>query len=786
MDFDIEAMCFEAALKLVSFNCNYSFKVILGDHLLFKNDVIDNVNYNNCCGTHNNTIYFYPVLPCDINCISTIYFQDVRIVFVDNKYDYIILSRFIGRDRVRLIPDIRLILYKHPFLLCKNVISNSDSYDTCSGDELYVPQKRILRVGLFISTSEDKCYDDICPRKFIVNILLPKIKKDMEVVLFEGTNHNSEYDKFDEDCSPYKILYSTFLINNDIDSLMREMETLDVCICHSYWSHILAIVLGKHILSVSSDIRAINLMDDVGIPNYQLKRSDLNNMLMYIKRTINISNPECHNHPYLFFLDKKRNIIQKQASVCSDDKRNCIEELDIISKYILMEEDHTLLVKIMTFELTGQIEFEYPKGRSSIDTFSHYIDANGYTRKTIIHIIDLIGRNYNKSKRYTNGTSLCWATMCDLIKSEVYHFDCCIENTYLNNEDWELWKSKNSCNCESEEDNSIPRKCSWFGAIYSGDIQTVNKLLTNNNFLLSLKTCKFIIVASQRIKDYIDSKRLQLNVYKVYKPVLSIKTSFKSTTLPNCIIQIGVNMRREHSIYKLPISNNIRKCILDESCNPYKTSLGFINHTQLRIGLLPDDSCGHLISDINNEMWEEKVDSSFLLDFMRKNTSESSKYLFKEEYDACNDCKIKILYINDERCIDKLNNILKHVTVMKENFDLIMSTCAVFLDLKDSSCDEIVVECLLRQTPLLVNYHPSVVEILGDDYPLYFNSLEENEINVVFNEHNIRKAISYLAERRELFIRDNSPSSNNDGVNHHYFDPCNVALSIERHIVREL
>lgn len=60
-----------------------------------------------------------------------------------------------------------------------------------------------------------------------------------------------------------------------------------------------------------------------------------------------------------------------------------------------------------------------------------------------------------------------------------------------------------------------------------------------------------------------------------------------------------------------------------------------------------------------------------------------------------------------------------------EGYDQLLSENIVFLDLYDSSANNAIIECIARATPLLVNPLPAVVEYLGDNYPLYFDSLEE-------------------------------------------------------------
>lgn len=63
--------------------------------------------------------------------------------------------------------------------------------------------------------------------------------------------------------------------------------------------------------------------------------------------------------------------------------------------------------------------------------------------------------------------------------------------------------------------------------------------------------------------------------------------------------------------------------------------------------------------------------------------------------------------------------------VPNEEYDRLLSQNVVFCDLIDSSANNIVIECMARDTPILVNRLPAVEEYLGRDYPLYFSTLDE-------------------------------------------------------------
>jgi hypothetical protein len=77
-------------------------------------------------------------------------------------------------------------------------------------------------------------------------------------------------------------------------------------------------------------------------------------------------------------------------------------------------------------------------------------------------------------------------------------------------------------------------------------------------------------------------------------------------------------------------------------------------------------------------------------------------------------------------------------------YDKIMSKSIVFLDLFDSSANNIIIECIHRNTPVICNRHPAVEEYLGKDYPLFFDAY--SEINTLISEVNILKAIDHLKQ----------------------------------------
>ena len=79
------------------------------------------------------------------------------------------------------------------------------------------------------------------------------------------------------------------------------------------------------------------------------------------------------------------------------------------------------------------------------------------------------------------------------------------------------------------------------------------------------------------------------------------------------------------------------------------------------------------------------------------------------------------------------------------DYDLLLRENIVYLDLYDTSANNVIIECMARHTPILVNPLPAVREYLGEDYPLYFSSGEEARAKVE-DWGLIREASEYLQQ----------------------------------------
>lgn len=194
--------------------------------------------------------------------------------------------------------------------------------------------------------------------------------------------------------------------------------------------------------------------------------------------------------------------------------------------------------------------------------------------------------------------------------------------------------------------------------------QSLDFIFNSDAWKRSLPHCRGLFTLSFYLKKYLES-RLDIPIGNVFFPTETpdLKWSWDSflANRKKKIVQVGWWLRKLHTIFQLP-GGKYRKIFL-------RINRFDLNRLIRRERLL-------LMKEglFNNRMYE---------------TAETVIYIPDLEYDK----------------------------LLSENI--------VILNLYDSSANNTIIECIVRNTPLLVNPLEPVIEYLGRDYPFYFSSLEE-------------------------------------------------------------
>ncbi|MDQ1352852.1 MAG: hypothetical protein QG657_3158 [Acidobacteriota bacterium] len=209
--------------------------------------------------------------------------------------------------------------------------------------------------------------------------------------------------------------------------------------------------------------------------------------------------------------------------------------------------------------------------------------------------------------------------------------------------------------------------------------QSNDSIFASDAWKKSLPYCRGLMTLSIYHRKNLE-KKLSIPIENFIFPteIPGVKWSFEKfqANKEKKIVQVGWWLRKLHTIYQLPATH-------------YKKIFLKVTHTDL-------DSLFKKEREILLEQGQFKDD-------MYK-TAESVTYIPNDKYDR----------------------------LLAENI--------VILNLYDSSANNTVIECLARNTPLLVNPIEPVKEYLGEDYPFYFSSLEEaaakaEDIDLIYRTH---------------------------------------------------
>ena len=229
-----------------------------------------------------------------------------------------------------------------------------------------------------------------------------------------------------------------------------------------------------------------------------------------------------------------------------------------------------------------------------------------------------------------------------------------------------------------------PKICPWYEDSYKSSLDIHNTLNTDV-FLSSLESCKSFFVLSTYLKNYLENNFPQFKNIPIF--VLKHPTEFG---------------------------------LYDWDFSKFKT---FYNDTGIKL-----ISIGYFLRNLSTIFTvsaTKKIDKILLpshLEIALNNLEREFKYKKIEDVDKS---KVKILQWQDNKFYDK-----------------ILEQSVTLLDLYDTSCNNAIIECIVRNTPLIVNKHPAIQEYLGKNYPSYFK--HESELPGLLTYDSIQTTAEYL------------------------------------------
>lgn len=108
--------------------------------------------------------------------------------------------------------------------------------------------------------------------------------------------------------------------------------------------------------------------------------------------------------------------------------------------------------------------------------------------------------------------------------------------------------------------------------------------------------------------------------------------------------------------------------------------------------------------------------------------------------------------------------------VSNDIYDNLLSSNIAFVHLYDASACNSLIECIVRNTPILINPLPAVVERLGVDYPFYFDTLDEaarkvEDNKLILEAHQYLMSLDKKVYTQEYFLETFEQSEIYKGIN---------------------
>ncbi len=287
-------------------------------------------------------------------------------------------------------------------------------------------------------------------------------------------------------------------------------------------------------------------------------------------------------------------------------------------------------------------------------------------------------------------------------------------------------------------------KSPWIGVVHHTDNEdytpyNIKALMKQERFINSLPMCKGLFVLSESLKSILQNLLPEsIKVNSLVHPTYISQNGFSIQKYANNtskkIICIGGWYRDSYKIYALQTPPELQKVYLkgkdmDNYFQPPCFNVDKVLKCQC-YDILPQYNCDYNFNGCGSGHQNQKCNND---DIKMHNVSHhcwaSNKYM--------------IGLLNNIK--DNFASVEIHDYVDNDTYDDLLSQNLVFLDLIDASAVNTVLECIARNTPILVNPLPAVIEMLGPMYPLYYSTLYEASLKLSDISY-IQKANLYLQQ----------------------------------------
>ena len=638
-----------------------------------------------------------------------------------------------------------------------------------------VTSNKIVTVCLARSIYKSNPSYEFYLKKFVLFLkFIHRLGYSIHLLPFNTSNSNTESDllinhDIDQLCKQNNFTVTNIVPNSHITSLLltqaiQQISSSDFTICSRYHAHILSAVCGKPIFSIPHTKKAKEQMITFGLEEWMVEPTldscnrpidfdvplamklfrrfleDFDN----IQQQINSQNfPTMNKHilrikellssekrdtpPYFVPLSLTTNMVNQvieqvkhKFNLTNFIQKQNLEITERVSRFMLYQitQDSNskyywgLSNKIFksNFNVVEDLKWicnDYWSFNKSLIFKSKQLNINKIFNLSYIypHLLENIHRSgWSKTVQNTGSLHNPNGIIFDMFVDKTFHW----------------------CDQVNQDLELIPYDRPWVGIVHHTPNQEYTDFNTNNmilkdSFIKSLPNCIGIYTLSDWLKNWFNYQVPSLTVESLIHPteIPDVKFNFDNfiQNSNKRIIQIGGWLRNPYSIYRIKVSSFLKKShLVGKNMENYiKPNLEFdklINNNYHNLNpvqnISSDCSANKYVYYMNQYINELKTSPTKIMEILESN----------------------------QQSVELIN------TLSNDDYDKLLSNNIVFLDLIELSACNTLIECIVRNTPIVIKPLEPVVERLGRGYPLYWNQYDN--ISKILTLENINKAHKYL------------------------------------------
>lgn len=713
-------------------------------------------------------------------------------VVVRSRADLKLVSDEIGEKNVSYLPDFSVSLFNDKRLLYANAIKNSNVLNVglCLAQPLFYnnPKKSILIQHLCEAL---KMFSDASPKEVCFNLL----------AFNTYDNNTQECDIIINNIVAKKLqnMNCKVVIKHDIknpdEMLLYFKNTLDITLCMRFHSVMFSLITNTPFVPLYVSQKINNVLQDFDydmniackLPfDSKYRPTHINieklfNSLMYITDKNNVSSlykfVDCgeatqqihdklhelvitqqpyatrisHITAYTFIevLNRCKTALCKYLDIepfnyetilhrvgpLTHERRTSLEIARFLCFIITSQINHVCVwglaenLRTSTFKLYDAIKYIYDEINTTYKKrgIVYFPSINNFNRRTSIKVDFVFSNDFTMYHRsgwsYVVGGLMNLDASLMLKESDVF-VDTYVDRTFHWGRD--IMKTL----------GEIPYTKPWYGFIHHTFDTTHSEnncktLLEQEDFIVSLQTCRGLIVLTQYLKTQLEQALkckgfADVPVHVLYHPMEFVDNDFTMDKFKannnKKIVQIGAWLRNPYAIYQMELPRN----------KDYDIIKTHLKGTEMDLYFAPPD----FIENITMALYENEHPIVNCISCMCRTSSIISRNVSLYPVNKYSQGVIELLTFNHNSVsiLEKLSNV---------EYDNLLAENIVFLNLVDCSAVNTVIECVVRNTPLIVNRHPALEELLGKEYPGFYNTLLEASMMCV-SLVAIEKINSYL------------------------------------------